>query len=85
MGKHPDLSRTAAALDAYDADPTEENARAVGAAFGLDTADRSDPDVCAALVRPGPRHPLGGDADLPFVRRMVRRWTKAQGSSKKKS
>jgi len=63
MGKHPDLSRTAAALDAYDADPTEENAPPW---FAL-----------------GPGIRLAGMRDLPFVRRMVRRWTKAQGSSKK--
>lgn len=75
----PNLTRTAAALAAFDAahgprDPGYGSplAEAVGVAYGLDTADRNDPETCAACVRPGPRKPLGGDADLSFVRRMVR-------------
>ena len=79
MKELPDLTRTAEALAAFDAvhgphDPGHDTelARAVGVAFGLDTADRNDPETCAVLVRPGPREPRGGDADLSFVRRMVR-------------
>jgi len=74
----PDLTRTAAALAAFDAahgphDPGFDSplAAAVGDAFALDTADRNDP-ATAATVRPGPRVPRGGDADLSFVRRLVR-------------
>lgn len=75
----PNLTRTAAALAAFDAahgphDPGFDSplAEAVGVAYGIDTADRNNSDDCAALIRPGPREPLGGDADLSFVRRMVR-------------
>jgi hypothetical protein len=75
----PNLTRTAAALEAFDAahDPQDpgfdsELAKAVGVAFGLDTSDRNNPEDCAALVRPGSREPRGGDVDLSFVRRMVR-------------
>ena len=84
------LARTAAAIDAYDvyvegpeyqADPagkairkSEELARAVGEAFGHDTADRNNFENCAELVRPGSRVPPGGDADLSFVRRAVATW-----------
>jgi hypothetical protein len=75
----PNLNRTVAALAAFDAvhgphDPGlfSPLAEAVGVAYGLDTADRNNPDDCAALVRPGPREPRGGEADLSFVRRMVR-------------
>ena len=74
----PDLTRTAAALEAFDAahgpqDPGDL-AKAVGVAFGLDTSDRNNAEDCAALVHPGAREPLGGDADLSFVRKMVRAW-----------
>ena len=75
----PDLTRTVAALETFDAahGPHDSGygsplAKAVGVAYGLDTADRNDPEVCAACVRPGPREPRGGEADLSFVRRMVR-------------
>ena len=77
----PNLQRTADALAAFDAahgpqDPGtgSELAEAVGIAYGLDTADRNDPEVCADLIRPGAREPLGGEADLSFVRRMVKSW-----------
>lgn len=87
----PNLSRTIAALKAYDeadegfathshamsdeeADAMfqrlEKLGEAVGAAYGLDTADRNDPKTCAALIRPGPRVPPVG-SELSFVRRMV--------------
>lgn len=91
----PDLSRTAAALERYDAErgrikrlwdnvetdqdvafvtaEEERFARAVGEAFGLDTADRNNPRTCADLVRPGPKVPVPG-AELSFVRRMVEIW-----------
>jgi len=77
----PDLTRTSEALAAFDAvmEPYDSGygtdlAKAVGVAFGLDTADRNNQDDCAALIRPGPREPQGGEADLSFVRRMVRQW-----------
>ncbi len=74
----PDLSRTVAAINAYDEhwgdeyDPAQADdlAQAVGVAFGLDTADRNNRSDCARLVRPGPRTPQPG-ADPSFVRRMV--------------
>lgn len=79
MASFPDLSRTSKALEAFDAvhgpqDPGHGSslAEAVGVAYGLDTADRNDPETCRATVRPGAREPLGGDADLSFVRQMVR-------------
>lgn len=75
------LQRTADALVAFDAahgprDPGFDSplAKAVGVAYGLDTADINDPETCAACVRPGAREPLGGEADLSFVRRMVKHW-----------
>lgn len=78
--RFPDLTRTAAALAAFDAahGPHDSGygtdlAKAVGEAFALDTADRNDPST-AKMVRPGPRVPRGGDADLSFVRRLVRKW-----------
>ena len=52
-------------------------ARAVGVAFGLDTADRNDPATCAAVIRPGLPDPPGGDVDLSFVRRCVRAWRRS--------
>ena len=36
------LVRTSAALKAYDEAPSDEAARAVGVAYGLDTSDRND-------------------------------------------
>lgn len=80
----PNLARTEAALAAYDAkwgsgyDPYQDDplAVAVGEAFGLDTADRNDPETCKACVRPGPREPRPGYG-LSFVRRMVRSWVDA--------
>jgi hypothetical protein len=74
MTRLPNLQRTADAIAAYDANPTEAKAKAVGVAFGLDTADRNDPETCAALVRPGPPTPALGETDVSFVRRMVRQW-----------
>lgn len=83
----PDLSRTAEALERYDHlvvaledDSSQKGnglvmdaAREVGEAFGQDTRDRNDPQVCADLIRPGPRVPAPG-AELSFVRRMVQKW-----------
>lgn len=74
-----DLRRTRDALDAFDASDEDWRddgplGRAVGVAFGLDTADRNDPEVCAALIRPGPRGVRPGNSDVSFVRRMVRKY-----------
>jgi hypothetical protein len=71
-----DLTRTAEALRRYDAaeDKTDALAEAVGIAYGLDTADRNDPETCRTCIRPGLPNPPGGDADLSFVRRMVRQF-----------
>lgn len=76
----PDLTRTAAALDAFD--DSDEHwmddgplCRAVGEAFAADTADRNSPDV-ATLIRPGPKTPTPG-AEPSFVRRCVARWRAA--------
>jgi hypothetical protein len=44
--------------------------RLVGEAYGLDTADRNNPETCASTVRPGPAVP-GVGQELSFVRRMV--------------
>ena len=71
--KLPDLSRTEAAIAAYDCDPSDELAAAVGAAYGEDTQDRNNPATCAALIRPGPKVPTPG-SELSFVRRMVKLW-----------
>ena len=49
----------------------DDLARAVGVAFGLDTADYNDPDLCEACVRPGRPLPPG-HPDESFVRRVVR-------------
>lgn len=76
----PNLTRTVAALAAFDAahepgdpgDPDGPLARAVGEAYGLDTIDRNNPKTCIDCVRPGAREPIGGDANLSFVRKMVR-------------
>ena len=68
-----DLSRTEAALLAYDAHRTEANARAVGVAYGEDTKDINDPETCASCIGPGKPKPAG-HPDEPFVRRMVRKW-----------
>ena len=43
----------------------------VGRQFGLDTADRNDPDACTRMVRPCHRNNPGGKS---FVRRMVEQW-----------
>lgn len=91
----PDLSRTAAALEAHDRAyealreaasrsigihrlhaldaEVDRLAAAVGAAYGLDTADRNDPGDCAALIRPGSPSPPPG-SELSFVRKMVALW-----------
>lgn len=68
-----DLTRTAAALEAYDQNPSEQLAREVGVAYGLDTADRNDPATCADFIRPGPAVPKPG-YEPSFVREMVRKW-----------
>lgn len=87
----PDMSRTAKALEHYDHlnvalkdDTTQKGnqlvmdaARDVGVAFGEDTKDRNDPQVCADLIRPGPKVP-GPGAELSFVRRMVKLWRERQ-------
>lgn len=97
----PDLSRTKAAIEAYDAfDATfdemkrnndavmawfarlEELGKAVGIAFGLDTADRNNPDTCKQCIRPGHKVPGPGE-ELSFVRRMVAQW-EAQNSAGRK-
>lgn len=44
---------------------------AVGVAYGEDTKDRNNPEVCRACIRPGKANPAHPD-DLSFVRRMVR-------------
>jgi hypothetical protein len=89
----PNLSRTAAAIEAYDAfDATydaltplnnetvlawfaklEEMGKAVGHAFGLDTADRNSLSTCEGCIRPGHKVP-GPGCELSFVRRMVAKW-----------
>lgn len=73
----PDFSRTIEALKAFDAVPyqygeNEQLARAVGRAYGLDTSDINNPADCEDLIRPGPPYPATGEADVSFVRRMVR-------------
>jgi len=73
----PDLSRTAAAIEAFDESGKHwmgecAEIRAVGEAFAADTADRNSADV-APLIRPGPRVPNPG-AEPSFVRRCVARW-----------
>lgn len=78
MRKLPNLDRTVAALEAYDAHWGDEYdvyqscdlAKAVGIAYGLDTSAFNSATQCAALIRPGPRVPQPG-AGLSFVRRMV--------------
>jgi hypothetical protein len=77
--KH-DLSRTKAALEAFDAHAAEHGfrrdgklAEAVGEAFGMDTAGLNDLATCKACVRPGKLLPAG-HPDESFVRRMVRAW-----------
>lgn len=77
----PDLTRTAAALEAYDADPGDAAGRAVGVAYGLDTAAFNNPDVCAELIRPG-KQLAAGHQDEPFVRRMVRMWREGRGGER---
>ena len=68
-----DLTRTEKAILAYDAHPTEANAREVGVAYGEDTKDINNSDDCAALIRPGKAEPMN-PLDETFVRRMVRKW-----------
>lgn len=51
----------------------EKLEESVGAAFGLDTSDRNNPETCRKLVRPGPATPSTGQ-ELSFVRRMVALW-----------
>ncbi len=73
-----DLTRTKAALDAYDEkwgdeyDPSQDCplAKAVGDAYGLDIRDWNNTGDCAHLVQPGPRTPLPG-TEASFVRFMV--------------
>jgi len=48
----------------------EELDQAVGTAYGVDTADRNDPETCASLRAGAP--PPG--VEESFVRRMVRLW-----------
>jgi len=78
----PDLSRTAKSIEEYDdyykkfqlmLAKLEKLAEAVGEAFGLDTIDRNDPEVCKNHIRPGTITPLPG-YELSFVRRMVKKW-----------
>jgi len=80
--KLPDLSRTEAAIKAFDGaaelDKKNELAQAVGRTYGQDTIDRNDPETCTALVRPGPPTPSLGETDVSFVRRMVRKWREEQ-------
>ena len=77
--------RALAAFDAEDAKPMPEDfteawrklgredrlARAVGRAYGEDTAHINNLKTCEACVRPGKRLPAG-HPDESFVRRMVR-------------
>jgi len=49
----------------------ESLAEAVGWAYGLDTADRNNPETCKQCVRPGTKVPEPG-YELSFVRRMIR-------------
>lgn len=51
----------------------EKLEESVGAAYGLDTADRNSPETCRGVVRPGPAVPPPGQ-ELSFVRRMVAQW-----------
>jgi hypothetical protein len=88
----PNLSRTEAAIAAYDEfnesfnvdgmsqdevlvefNKLESLGRAVGVAFGLDTADRNNPETCAQTIRPGFKVP-GPGCELSFVRQAVNRW-----------
>ena len=43
----------------------------VGIAFGHDTADINSMDTCRGYVRPGYKNPVGGEANLSFVRKTV--------------
>ncbi len=75
----PYLYRTRAALAAFDEHHPQDDpglysdlAEAVGLAYGKDTCDINNIEVCRACVRPGrrvPPHP----GDLSFVRRMVQK------------
>lgn len=65
-------------LRALDAE-VDRLAAVVGAAYGLDTADRNDPQTCADHIRPGPPTPPPG-ATLSFVRRMVTQWREQSGA-----
>lgn len=51
----------------------DDMGKAVGHAFGLDTADRNAMDTCEGHIRPGPKVP-GPGCELSFVRRMVAQW-----------
>jgi hypothetical protein len=51
----------------------ESRARAVGRAYGLETADRNNVSTCEMVIRPGPAVP-GPGCTLSFVRRMVAQW-----------
>lgn len=73
MAPLPDLSRTEAAIAAYDRSPSDKLAKEVGRVYGQDTKDRNDPETCAAVIRPGPAIP-GAGYELSFVRRMVNMW-----------
>jgi hypothetical protein len=88
----PNLDRTVKALKAYDAykfdwDADNEGllrqinehdalAKAVGTAFGLDTADRNNMKDCEDHVRPG----ICPSTDS-FIRRMVALWLQEKGQA----
>jgi hypothetical protein len=56
----------------------EALAKAVGHAYGLDTADRNAMDTCENHVRPGPEVP-GPGCEISFVRKMVAQWKIQEG------
>jgi len=85
--KWGDLSRTAEAVEVYDAldaapytpswlESLVAAERAVGVAFGLDTVELNDPAECAKLL-PGPADP--GAAGLSFIRRCLQDWQAQRG------
>ena len=74
----PDMSRTKAAIEAFDASDEHWMAdgplgRAVGDAFGQDTISVNDPETCRQVVRPGKKVPGPGE-DMSYARWCVHCW-----------